>query len=200
MKSILFLLIFAPLVVNARMRESTLEEILECSHSVFYGKVIEGKIKSKEYKYNGEGLVDDYGSYKIQVIENVAGKRQKSIVKVYSEYSAAIIGGMSYYYPAPGLEYIFITWKNGNKLEFSPYYIPGVETQQGNLYVTGGQHSFLTGVSYFYRDGWELKEGVLKSKWGGDDIHEHVENMVGYKLSSYVNEIRAKFGKCEPDE
>ena len=200
MRLILLLLIFFPIAVNAKMRASTLEEILECSYSVFYGRVIEGKIKSKIFTFDGEDLVDYHGTYKIQVIENIAGEKQKNIVKAYSEFSAIMIGGMSYYYPAPGREYIFITWKEGNKIEFSPYYIPRVESRQGKLYVTGGQHAFLTNVSYFYQDDWELKEGMLKSKWDGDDIHEHVDTLVGYKLSSYVKEISAKYGKCDPDE
>ncbi|WNO11655.1 hypothetical protein [Teredinibacter sp. KSP-S5-2] len=200
MRNILFLLIFVPVVVYSKPRASTLEEILECSQSVFYGKVLEGRVEVKPILFDGEELVDQHGTYKIQVIKHIAGKRQKGVVEVSSEYSALMIGGMEYHYPAPGLEYIFITWKDGAKLEFSPYHIPRVEKQQGKSYVTGGQHAFLTKVRYLYQDGLELKENSLKSKWDGDDIHEHVNGMLGYKLSSYINKVKAKYGKCSPDE
>lgn len=66
--------------------------------------------------------------------------------------------------------------------------------------VFGAGHDFLNGVKYYYSEGSNLKIGYLSSKWLGDDIHPHVNEMIGYKYSSYKSEIKNKFGSCSSND
>lgn len=191
-----FLTFLVLLVVScssyASMRASTLLEVLDGADSVFYGEVISGRIKVETSEFQGNTLEDQYGTYEVKVIGHIAGHEYSGIVTVKAEFSAIMIGGLSYKYPAPGLRYIFILRKNGDSIEFSPYHLPEVELQL----VSGGQHAFVENVNFTYEsDDWKLKKDVLSSKWLDNEINPKIDNMVGYDLKSYAKYIASHFGK-----
>jgi len=193
MKLILIcLLLVAPGVLSASQRAPSLENILDCSKSVFYGEVISGAIDSKPSDVKGE--TDQVGSYSVKVINQIAGKKIGPVANLNAEFSAAIIGGFVYTYPAPGLKYIFIVFEENNKLYFSPYHLPAVENIQNHEVVTGGAHGFINGVKFYYREnGWQLKE----ENSDAGDFKGKYESIVGYDFSSYQKSILKKFGKCQ---
>jgi len=188
MKSILFLgLLLQSALLQANISVPSLSKLVNCSHSVFHGEVMNGKF-TKPKQPSSEEL--GYGSYKIKVIEHIAGKILLNQVTLQADYFKTLDGGFSSFYPAPGKQYIFVVAKDGRGLKFSPHHLPEVENIQGKDIVTGGQHRFLEGVDYYYKE----SDGGLKE--GGHKSNINDGNFVGYNLYSYKDYIATEFGKC----
>jgi hypothetical protein len=192
MKLTVFLMMFFHIgLLQASITNPSISTAISCADSIFYGEVTTGIFTKPTANLGNENAIGiGSGTYKINVIENIAGEKVMNKVTVNAKYSSDIEGEPLMGYPAPGRGYIFIVTKGGRGLKFSPHHLSEVKNIPNDTLNSKSQGNYSKAVRFFYHShDSELQEvDVIANK-----MQEH---LVSYDFNQYKAYIEKEFGKC----